>query len=215
VVALIPFIVLVRMLEEVANDSALVLITFAVDVAKIPFIVELHVNAFAVVATVNRLLLMIVLVAEIPFVLLVRIFAAEERVFEVTAVVVAIIPFTVEVITFPEVVAVFVTTMPRSEVVAITPFIFVVKRAVAVANDDVLLVIIVLVADTPLTVVVSTFPEVDVVSEFMKFTTAEVMPFIVEVNELVGVGEFGLNCGVPDKITQSPSLMECCITKRS
>jgi hypothetical protein len=98
---------------------------------------------------------MIELVADTPLVLLVSVFPVEESVFEVTALEVAVTPFTVEVIVLPTV-----------------PSRLVVEDAMALAR--------LVVASTPFTVDDSTTPEVLRALELM-IEVELATPFTVEV----------------------------------
>lgn len=69
-------------------------------------------------------------------------------------------------------------------VVLVTPFTSLVSMPVPVAKEIVLFEMTVLVASTPLIVVVSTLPVKDCVKEFMMLAATEAMPFTVAVSVL-------------------------------
>jgi hypothetical protein len=81
----------------------------------------------------------------------------------------------------------FIFVNPSIVLVATTPFTFEVMVFVVDAKDEMLLEITELVATTPFIVVVRVLPDNVCVKEFIKFTTAEASPLIVDVNEFVVV----------------------------
>lgn len=99
---------------------------------------------------------------ETPFTIEVKVFTADERSLELTKL------------------AVVVEMMPLVSEVRV-------KELVEVEIESVLLVMMLLVAVTPLIVVVSTLPEADWVNELMKLITAEATPFTKDVKLLVVV----------------------------
>ncbi len=120
----------------------------------------------------------------IPFTVAVSEFAKEESTFDVIDVVVAATPFTVEVITLPEVVARFVVEEAKklaSDVDEVTPLTVEVMTLVDVAKLIVLSLIIVVVAETPLMVVVRILFERLCVNELTMFATVDVIPFTIVV----------------------------------
>jgi hypothetical protein len=179
----IPFTVVVSSPVEVENKLPTELIIVVVETMPLTFVVRVF-NADTAVFVETTLL-----VATTPFIVVVKVLPDRVCVNEFIKLVTADeMPFTIEVKEFVVVEITFVVfeaTSPASEVVDITPFTLDIKSPPFVVK--LFPVIIELVATTPFTVLVSTFPVADCMKEFMKFVKAEVTPFIMFAKEFVVV----------------------------
>ena len=172
VVVATPFTVEVRTVpdvpsafEEITLEVAIIPFTFAVSV--LPMIES------------ARELMILVKSDETPFTIVAKVLVVVLSAFELIAVVVAITPFTVEVMVLVAEVITLVVGAVVSVVVDTTPFTVDVRRLVLVAYERLLELMMLDVATRPLIVVVAIFPALAKVKELMRLARLEMTPLVM------------------------------------